>query len=233
MREEARARELARALVETGNSCGVRTEALITDMNQPLGAAVGNALETKECIEILRGEVSEGSRPVLELSLELAARMVAIAGVESSLDAARNAVRSALDSGAALELFRRNVEEQGGDARVCDDPKRLIPLTLRSVRVESGQDGFVTGVDTAEVGRAVAIIGGGRTHMTDVIDPAVGFISEAKIGDKVTRGQSFGTLYFHDERLGAEAAEIIRASYIVSEEAPAQLPALIKEVITA
>jgi pyrimidine-nucleoside phosphorylase len=233
MREEARARELATALVETGNSCGVRTEALITDMNQPLGAAVGNALETKECIEILRGEVTESTRPVLELSLELAARMVAIAGAEDSLDAARSAVGRALDSGAALELFRRNVEEQGGDARVCDDPSLLIPLTLRSVKVESGQDGFVTGVDAAEVGRAVGIIGGGRTHMADSIDPAVGFISEAKIGDKVSSGHIFGTLYFHDEQLGAEAAGIIRASYRVGEEAPAQLPALIKEVITA
>ncbi|HKS29908.1 MAG TPA: thymidine phosphorylase [Pyrinomonadaceae bacterium] len=233
MREEEKARELAKALVETGNSCGVRTEALITDMNQPLGSAVGNALETKECIELLRGDVTEATRPVLELSLELAARMVAIAGASDSLDAARVAVGRALDSGSALELFRRNVEEQGGDARVCDDPKRLLPLTLRSVKVESGQDGFVTGVDAAEVGRAVAIMGGGRTHMADTIDPAVGFISEAKIGDHVARGQSFGTLYFHDEQSGEEAAEIIRSSYSVGEEPPAQLPALIKEVITA
>lgn len=233
MRDETHARELAKALVETGNSCGVRTEALITDMNQPLGAAVGNALETKECIEILRGEVTDATRPVLELSIELAARMVSMAGAEDSLDDARNAVRRALDSGVALELFRRNVEEQGGDARVCDEPSRLIPLTLRSVRVESGQEGFVTGVDAAEVGRGVAIMGGGRTHMADSIDPAVGFISQAKIGDKVSHGQLLGTLYFHDERLGAEAAEIIRASYQIGEDAPAQLPALIKEVITA
>lgn len=233
MREEERARELAEALVETGNSCGVRTEALITDMNQPLGRAVGNAVETKECIEILRGEGDEGALPVLELSVELAARMVSSAGVEASLDAARSAVRRALSSGAALELFRRNVEEQGGDARVCDDPKRLLPLTLRSVKVESRQDGFITGVDAAEVGRAVSVMGGGRTHIADSIDPAVGFISEAKIGDEVSGGGPLGTLFFHDERLGAEAEEIIRSSYQIGEEPPAQLPTLIKEVITA
>lgn len=233
MREEESARELATALVETGNSCGVRTEALITDMNQPLGCAVGNALETKECIEILRGEVTEGTRPVLELSLELAARMVSMAGAEPSLDAARSAVTRALDSGTALELFRRNVEEQGGDARVCDDPQRLLPLTLRSVKVESRQDGFIKGVDAAEVGRAASVMGGGRTRMADSIDPAVGFVSEARIGDHVSRGQSIGTLYFHDERLGAEAEEIIRSSYEIGEQPPAQLPALIKEVITA
>ncbi|MGB7922259.1 MAG: thymidine phosphorylase, partial [Pyrinomonadaceae bacterium] len=106
MRDEEDARRLARALVETGNSCGVRTEALITDMSQPLGRAVGNALETRECLDILRGEVDERTRPVFDLSLELAARMVALARVESSLDAARVEVRRALDSGAALERFR-------------------------------------------------------------------------------------------------------------------------------
>lgn len=233
MREESRARELARALVATGNSCNVRTEALITDMNQPLGRAVGNALETKECIEILRGESMEGSAPVLELSLELAARMVALSGVESSLDASRRAVRHALDSGRAFELFRRDVEAQGGDASVCDEPERLLPLTLRSVKVESPQEGYVTGIDAAEVGRAVAILGGGRTHISDSIDPAVGFISEAKIGDRLACGQPFGTLYFHDEARGRAATEIVRAAYEVSETPPLHLPALIKEVITA
>lgn len=233
MREEDRARELALALVATGNSCGVRTEALITDMNQPLGCAVGNALETKECIEILRGERSEGARPVLELSLELAARMVTLAGIEPSLDAARDATLRALESGKALELFRRDVEEQGGDPRVCDDPERLLPLTLRSVKVESPHDGFVTGVDTSEIGRAVAIMGGGRTHIADSIDPAVGFISHAKIGDRVSSRDALGTLYFHDEAKGRSAAEIIRKGYEISEEPLGQLPALIKEVITA
>jgi pyrimidine-nucleoside phosphorylase len=106
-------------------------------------------------------------------------------------------------------------------------------LTLRSVKVESRQEGFVTGVDASEVGRAASVMGGGRTHMADSIDPAVGFISEAKIGDKVSSGQSLGTLYFHDEALGAEAAEIIRSSYEIGAEPPAQLPTLIKEVITA
>lgn len=232
MREEERARELARALVATGNSCGVRTEALITDMNQPLGRAVGNALETKECIEILRNEAGTGARPVLELSVELAARMVALAGVEDSLDASREAVERALSTGAALELFRRNVSEQGGDARVCDEPSRLLPLTLRSIKVESPHAGFVKAIDAREVGRAVAIMGGGRTRVEDTIDPAVGFISEAKIGDEVSEGEALGTLYFHDEAQGAQAAEIIRRSYEIAYEPLAELPALIKEVIT-
>ncbi|HEX5708149.1 MAG TPA: thymidine phosphorylase, partial [Pyrinomonadaceae bacterium] len=121
MHDLARSEELARALVATGNRCGVRTEALITDMNQPLGRAVGNALEVVECVELLRGEVTERTRPVLDLSKELAARMVAMSGVTASLEEARECVARAHESGEALELFRRNVELQGGDARVCDD----------------------------------------------------------------------------------------------------------------
>ncbi len=233
MREEERARELARALVATGNSFGVRTEALITDMNQPLGQAVGNALETKECIEILRGEATERARPVTELSIELAARMVLLSDIESTLEAARSCVEEALHSGRALELFRQCVIEQGGDARVCDDPRLLVPLTLRAIRVESPRTGFVTSVEANEVGHAVSIMGGGRTRVEDSIDPAVGFIADVGIGDEVRAGTPLGTLYYHDEARGMEAAGIILSSYEISDEPPQELPTLIKEVITA
>ncbi|MBC7909802.1 MAG: thymidine phosphorylase [Pyrinomonadaceae bacterium] len=232
MREEARARELARALVATGNSCGVRTEALLTDMNQPLGYAVGNALEVHECIAIMRCEMNEHARPVLDLSLELAARMVSSAGVESSLEAARERVQRALSSGAALECFRRNVEAQGGDARVCDDPSRLLDLNLREVRVESPHAGFIVKVDAAEIGNAVAAIGGGRTRIEDEIDAAVGFLAEAKIGDKLSAGDALGLLYCRDETQAQSASARIRAAYEI-EDAPPSLPnQLIKEVIT-
>src|SRR5499427_8808095 len=123
MRDERRARKLARALVTTGNSLGVLSQALITDMNQPLGRAVGNSIEVLECIELLRGEISAAARPVLELSIELAARMVMLVELETSIEAARDRIRKLYDSGAALECFRRNVQAQGGDARVCDDPR--------------------------------------------------------------------------------------------------------------
>jgi pyrimidine-nucleoside phosphorylase len=230
MHEEARAMELARALVATGNSCGVRTEALLTDMNQPLGQAVGHALETKECIELLRGEADEKARPVLDLSLELSARMVLLAGLETELDQSRARVRRELDSGAALEKFRLNVEAQGGDPRVCDEPGRLRDLTLREVRVESPRAGYVKGTDAAEIGNTVAALGGGRVRITDNIDPAVGFIAEAKIGDEVQAGDTIGLLYCRDEGQGRRAAERIRAAYKIEDEHPST-PKLIKEVI--
>src|SRR2546423_4027536 len=212
MREEARARELARALVATGNGAGVRTEALLTDMNQPLGRAVGHALEVQECLELLRGEGHERARPVLDLSVELSARMVALterdasSDRDSALDAARARVRQALASGAALECFRANVSAQGGDARVCDEPARLFASGLRAVKVESPRSGFVTQVDTAEIGFAVASIGGGRVRVEDEIDPAIGFMAEARIGDEGRQGDALGTLYFRDEAQTEAAA---------------------------
>ncbi|HEV2803191.1 MAG TPA: thymidine phosphorylase [Pyrinomonadaceae bacterium] len=235
MREEAQARSLARALVATGNACGVRTEALLTDMNQPLGRAVGHALEVRECIEILRGEAHAGARPVLDLSVELTARMLTLAGVEPTIEAARLRSLRALEGGAALEFFRRNVKTQGGDARVCDDPARLVQAsTLRAVKVESTRAGFITAVDTAEIGFAVSSIGGGRTRVEDEIDFQVGFVADAKHGEEVRAGEAFGTLYCRDEAQGRLAGARIRAAYTIGDERPVDAPLqLIKEVITA
>jgi pyrimidine-nucleoside phosphorylase len=231
MHDEGRARALARALVRTGNSCGVKTEALLTDMSQPLGVAVGNAVEVRECLDIMRGEVTDGTRPVRDLSVELAARMVALSGLADSLEAARADVGRALDSGAALERFRRNIAEQGGDPRVCDDPGRLEDWTLEEVGVESVRAGFVTAVDAAEVGRVVASVGGGRVRVEDRVDPSVGFLARAKIGDELKAGDALGLLYCRGESGAVEAAARIRAAYTVRDEPPARVPELIKEVI--
>ncbi|MCA1630009.1 MAG: thymidine phosphorylase [Acidobacteria bacterium] len=233
MRDEERARELARALVATGNSFGVRTEALLTDMNQPLGRAVGHAEEVIECVEILRGEGDERARAVRELSVELAARMVALSRLESSVEAARARVLRALESGEALETFRRNVEAQGGDARACDEPRRVLqPSPPREVRVESARAGFVVRVDAAEIGLAVARIGGGRVRVEDEIDPSVGFLADVKLGEEVRKGQALGTLLCRDGARGEEAARRVRSAYTVEDDPP---PAgsfkLIKEVI--
>ena len=231
MRDKGRAKALARALVRTGHSCGVHTEALLTDMSQPLGAAVGNANEVQECVSIMRGESGDEARDVRDLSLELAARMVALSGVVGSLEEARAKVRRALDSGAALERFRRNVEEQGGDPRVCDEPGRLSDLTVREVRVESEHAGYVGAIDAAEVGRAVASIGGGRARVEDEIDFAVGYTARARVGQQVSAGEPLGLLYCRPGRHGEAAAARIRAAYTVGDAAPNHVPELIKEVI--
>jgi pyrimidine-nucleoside phosphorylase len=230
MRETSRARELAHALVRTGNSLGVRTEALITDMNQPLGRAVGNSVEVRECIEILRGEAAPGALPVLELSVELAARMVMLSRLVSSLDEAREVVRRTLDSGQALEKFRANVEAQGGDPRVCDDPAKFLPLTENAYKVESPHSGFLGNTDATEIGQAVAAAGGGRIRIDDRIDPTVGFVADMKIGDRVQKGDVIGLVYCGDEAQGHATAARIQAAYKVHDE-QSQPPELVKEVI--
>ncbi|HEX7315590.1 MAG TPA: thymidine phosphorylase [Pyrinomonadaceae bacterium] len=231
MRDEGRAKALARALVRTGHSCGVHTEALLTDMSQPLGAAVGNANEVQECIAIMRGESGDEARDVRDLSVELAARMVALSGVTASLEEARAKVNRALESGAALERFRRNVEEQGGDPRVCDDPRRLSDLTVQEVRVESEHAGYVEAIDASEVGRAVAAIGGGRVRVDDKIDFGVGYHARARVGQQVSAGEPLGLLYCRGGAHAETAAARIRAAYTVGDAAPNHVPELIKEVI--
>jgi pyrimidine-nucleoside phosphorylase len=230
MREEERARRLAKALVETGNASGVRTVALITDMNQPLGRAVGNAVEVIECIRILRGEMDAGARATLELSIELAAQMLLQTNVEKTIEAARARLRDALDSGAAFERFRMNTEAQGGDVRVCDEPQLLSDANLHEIKVETERAGFVAQIDAAEIGRAVVELGGGRERAEDAIDHAVGFITEAHLGDEVKAGDALGIILCRSDDAGRRAAARIRRAYkIADEDAPP--PALVKEII--
>jgi pyrimidine-nucleoside phosphorylase len=230
MREEARAIELAHALVSTGNSCGIKTRALLTDMNQPLGGTVGNSLEIEECIKILRGEANDAARPVLDLSLELSAHMLMLANVDQTIEGARQRLQQVVDSGKALECLRSNIAAQGGDPRVCDDPGAFLPLVRETVKVESPRSGYITRVDTTEIGHAIAAIGGGRVRIEDTVDPTVGFTSELKLGDQVGAGEAIGTVYCADAAIAAEAARRIQASYHIGDEPPARLE-LVKEII--
>ena len=140
-------------------------------------------------------------------------------------------VRKLHESGAALECFRRNVEAQGGDAHVCDEPRRILPLTENSFKVESPRSGFIIKVDTQEIGHAIAEAGGGRVRVEDKIDPTVGFLAEVKIGDQVAAGDSIGSVWCGDSGRGRQATARIQAAYQISDEPVADLPELIKEVI--
>jgi pyrimidine-nucleoside phosphorylase len=231
MREQSRATELAHALVTTGNSCGIKTRALLTDMNQPLGRAVGNSLEIEECINLLRGDAPEAAQPVLDLSLELSAHMLLLANVDQTIEAAHERLRGVLGSGQALECLQRNIEAQGGDPRVCDDPAGFLPLVSETIKVESPRSGFITRVDTTEIGHAIAAIGGGRVRIEDTIDPTVGFTTELKIGDRVKDGEAIGVVYCADAAAGQEAARRIQAAYHVADEPPNEALKLVKEII--
>jgi thymidine phosphorylase len=226
MREFEDARKLAEMMASTGRAMGKRVVALITDMNQPLGRWVGNAVETMEAIETLRGNL-EGD--FAELCLELAARMLIVGGVENDLEIARNRSREAITSGRALERFRACVEAQGGDPRVLDDTK-LLPQAGKQRAITADRAGFVTGIETDEIGRVVMDWGGGRRRLEDKIDYAVGLRLHAKIGDRVNAGDLLATAYYNDESKFEEMAARLRAAYGI-EDVEQKPEALIKMVI--
>src|SRR5215468_2558468 len=226
MREFEDSRQLAEMMASIGRAMGKRVVALITDMNQPLGRWVGNAVETLEAIETLRGNL-DGD--FAKLCLELAARMLMVGGVENDLEVARNEAREAITSGQALERFRACIEAQGGDPRVLDDPK-LLPQASKQRVITADRGGFVTGVETAEIGRVVMDWGGGRRRLEDAIDYAVGLRLHTKLGDQVNAGDPLITTYYNDESKFEEMDARLRAAYRIESVAPEFEP-LIKAVI--
>jgi pyrimidine-nucleoside phosphorylase len=226
MREFEDSRKLAEMMVSVGRAMGKRVVALITDMNQPLGRWVGNAVETFEAIETLHGDL-EGD--FAELCLELAAQMLIVGGVEDDLNVARTRSREAITSGQALERFRDCIEAQGGDPRVLDDPK-LLPQARKASVITADHSGFVTGIETSEIGRIVMDWGGGRRRLEDKIDYSVGLRLFAKLGDQVDAGDPLVMAYYNDESKFEEMNARLRMVYRVEETAP-RLEALIKVVI--
>ena len=168
-------KRLAEALVRTGNEFHVRTQAVVSDMSQPLGKFAGNALEVFECIKILRGESDDLMTETLELSLELASRMLFLSGAASTIADGRKRVETKLSDGSALEKFRANVELQKGDPKICDDPETLLSKGLREYPIESDSTGIVSEVNTFRIGSFLVDIGGGRTRAEDEVDHDVGF----------------------------------------------------------
>ena len=225
------AKKLAEALCKTGNSFGVRTEAVISDMNQPLGKFVGNALEVYECIKILRNETDAQMQPTLELSIELAARLLALCGIEKTIQSSKLKVKSVLQSGAALEKFRQNIELQNGDAKVCDNPEILLDEKLLEIEIKTRTSGFVQQIDTIAVGESVSRSGGGRIKVEDEIDYAVGYECAAKIGDALKENEPLGFLYCRSENQAHQISEKLLDAYKIGEEKPQNLE-LVKEVIS-
>jgi pyrimidine-nucleoside phosphorylase len=226
MRTEADSRALAEAMRDIGRGMGKRVAVLITDMDQPLGRAVGNSLEVVESIDTLKGQ---GPADVTELSVEEAAWMIQLAGLAANLDAARAQVRSALASGAGLQKFREVIELQGGDPRVCDDPSRL-PQARERVEVRSDRAGYVAAIRCRAVGVAAMLLGAGRETVDSRIDPAVGLIVHKKVGDRVEKGEPLMTLHVNDRRQLGEAEALVREAVRIEEERR-QPPPLIHMVL--
>jgi pyrimidine-nucleoside phosphorylase len=214
LRTREEARSLAETMVDLGRGLGCRVEALLTAMDQPLGRAVGNALEVKECVETLKGR---GPKDLESLSVELAARMVHL-GTGGGLAEARSRTRQALASGTGLEKLRQVIELQGGEPRVCDDPA-LLPRAPHEVAVRAGRDGRVARLAARAIGHAAMVLGAGRDTADGGIDPAVGFVFHKKVGDPVAINEPIVTVHAGArERLDAALAEL-RGAITVEREA--------------
>jgi pyrimidine-nucleoside phosphorylase len=157
--------------------------------------------------------------------------MLLLANVDETIEAAHARLQRVLRSGEALECLRRNILAQGGEPRVCDEPDKFLPLVRESVKVESPRSGYITNVDTTEIGHTIAAIGGGRVRIEDVIDPTVGFFAERKIGDRLNAGETIGVVYSADPAKAEEARKRIQEAYEIADEPVNKLQKLVKEVI--
>jgi pyrimidine-nucleoside phosphorylase len=227
MKKEEGAVFLAELMVETGERMGKQMVALITDMNQPLGRMVGNALEVQECIEVLHGG---GPADLRDLCLELAAWMFYFGGASKTVARGRQLSEQIIASGQAFERFRQMVELQGGDISTIDDPARL-PSADHCVDVPSPRSGYVTAIACEHVGTACVILGGGRERKEDSVDPAVGIVVHKKIGDQVSIGEALCTIHCHSDAQAARAKALLEESYQIDAAPPVQKQGLVHRVI--
>jgi len=220
------ARELARRMVEIGGACGKRVQALLTGMSQPLGCAVGNALEVVEALETLKGR---GPQDLVQVSRELTALMFVLGGVDGTLEAARLRFDQALESGAALDRFAQIIAEQGGDARVVEDTS-LLPQAAHQESIAAWQDGYISSLEAQAIGFASMRLGAGRERLDSVIDPAAGLVFEKKVGEAVEAGERICDLYTNDRSRLAEVRAALRSAIGIATE-PVAAPPLILDRI--
>ena len=222
MKTEADSRALAEAMVDIGKRAGKRTRALITDMDKPLGNAIGNSLEVIEAIETLNGR---GPADFTQLCVALATHMLVISerGTEAECEAN---VRRVMADGSALDTLAAMVKAQGGDPDWIYHPEKF-PTAPYSREVKSPADGYITAVDCEGYGTAALLLGAGRNRKEDEIDPAAGIILHAKTGDAVKVGQSIATLYASREGLLDAAEERLLASTVIGEVKPVARPLIV------
>ncbi|GAK50017.1 pyrimidine-nucleoside phosphorylase [Candidatus Moduliflexus flocculans] len=228
MKTEEDSRRLAQSLVEISAMMGKDAVALITDMDQPLGEAVGNTLEVLESIDVLRGS---GPADVVELTVELGAYMLKFGGGASSIEQGRDAMRRVLSDGSAFEKFRQLVELQGGDTAVITDPSCFTRAAHQQV-VCAEQSGYIEAIHSEQIGIASMVIGAGRERLDSVIDHAVGLILKKKVGDRVEVGEPLCVVEYNDAAKLDAAVALIRQAYRIGATPPANTP-LIRAIVTA
>lgn len=220
------ARSLARAMVQIGNNVGRQTMAIISDMSQPLGFAIGNSLEVKEAIDTLRGK---GPADLTELCLVLGSQMVVVGGKAKDLDEARAMLLKVIEDGSAIEILKGFIEGQGGNPAIVDSPE-LLPQAKFTFEVPAKEGGYVSFIEADEVGTAAMLLGAGRATKESEIDLAVGIVLHKKVGDAVKDGESLATIHANTENVDNVLAILYK--YIEFSKEPTKAPNLIEEIIT-
>lgn len=219
------AKALAHAMVQIGNNVGRKTMAIISDMSQPLGFAIGNALEVKEAIDTLKGN---GPKDLMELCYTLGSQMIVLGNKAKSLEEARALLEEVVQNGKALDVFKKFITAQGGDASVVDDPS-LLPQAKFQIELPAKQSGYVEKIEADDVGVAAMLLGAGRATKESTIDLAVGLVLHKKVGDSVKDGESLVTIHSNKEDI-PEVIEKLYKHIIISNE-PVEAPTLIKDII--
>ncbi len=225
MKEYQEAKRLATTMVEVGKKVGRKTVALISNMDQPLGIAVGNALEVKEAIMTLKGE---GPSDLTELCLELGAEMLILADIIDTKEEAKKELKEAITTGAAVDKFKEMIENQGGDSRVIDNIE-LLPQAQNKLEIKAQTDGYIQKINAEEVGISAMLLGAGRETKDSKIDLAVGIKLAKKVGDRVNKGERIATLYYNDSKLDEAKRKLEEAYHIGSKEA--DLKPLLYEIV--
>lgn len=226
MKTEEDSIALAEAMVAIGNNVGRKTMAVISDMSQPLGYAIGNALEVREAIETLEGK---GPEDLTELCLVLGSQMVVLGGGAATLEEARVKLEKVIEDGSALQLFGQLIETQGGDASIVMNPLAL-PMATFQIKVPALESGYVTKIDADSIGVAAMLLGAGRATKDDDIDLAVGIVLHKKIGDAVRVGEALATIHANQKDV-TRSIELLQQHIYIGQE-QVEKPQLIGKIIT-
>jgi pyrimidine-nucleoside phosphorylase len=227
MKSEEESVLLGELMVDTAKRMGVRSVALVTDMDQPLGRKIGNALEVEEVLDVLRGG---GPPDLVELTTTLAAWMLHLGGRAATMKEGEQLARELIASGAALEKFRRMVELQGGYARVVDEPKRMAQAAFIT-EVPSPSSGYVSSMDCEQIGVSSVLLGGGRLRQDDLVDHAVGITMHKKIGDAVEKGESLCSMHHNAVERVELVREILQANITVTPALPKRPTGIVRRIL--
>ena len=222
------AERLARTMVDIGNHMGRRTMALITDMNQPLGLAVGNGLEIIEAMEALSGKLDENDH-LLNVSLMLAAKMLIASGLAKTAEEARKMLMEKLASGEGLNRLKKMLYAMGGKEEYIENPDKLAAVK-RLVDVYPDDSGYIGDMRVESIGVAAQLLGAGRAKKGDIIDPATGLVMHVRRGDRVTKHDPIATMYVNDDSHLEDAVAMLKSAVAITAQKPNDIPMVYKEV---